>query len=327
MSQSITKNPRLPLILALMSVGFSGSFATAQGFEQAPNTYNGIAAVSEGIGRSIGNRGLTSGCQTGVRFVLGASGSIRADDGSTRIVPMDVNEGPGAVDMYNDCTGAGDNPDYLDELQTVVIDEDGELITALLFGDNYFELTVNGEFVARDSISFVPFNSTAVRFRARYPITVAVHLADWETHFGVGMEYDSFNVGDAGFIARFDNGTVTSEQWKVLPVYIAPLDDPACVIEDQSGNADASACSIRPRCSDGDPNLCRALHYDIPQGWTEPGFDDSHWRNATLYEADAVTRAPGYARYADRFGTASFIWSPSLKLDNQVLARFVIEAP
>ena len=69
------------------------------------------------------------------------------------------------------------------------------------------------------------------------------------------------------------------------------------------------------------------VSFEVPDGWTKTGFDDSNWQNATLYEADAVTRAPGYANYADRFGTASFIWSPSLKLDNQVLARFVIKEP
>lgn len=301
--------------------------ACAQEFSQAPNTYDGVATVSEGFGVPIGNRSLTDSCPSGARFVAGASGRVEAEDGTERIVPMLVNEGPGAVDMYNDCTGQGDNPDYLAELETVVIDEEGEVVTAHIFGDNYYELYINGQFIARDRISFVPFNSTAVRFRVSYPITVAVHMADWETHFGVGLEYDNFRVGDAGFIARFDNGAVTSSDWKVLPVYIAPLDDPACVVEDEFGNADASGCAIRPACADGNPSLCRALHYEVPDGWNEAGFNASNWQNATLYEADAVTRAPGYANYADRFGTASFIWSPSLKLDNQVLARFVINEP
>ena len=49
------------------------------------------------------------------------------------------------------------------------------------------QLYVNGEFVGRDNIAFTPFNSSAVRFRAEYPMTIAVHLADWETHLGIGM--------------------------------------------------------------------------------------------------------------------------------------------
>lgn len=307
----------------LYSCTLLASSACSEEFVQAPNSYEGVAIISEGRGSPIGNRSLTSECPNNARFVVGASGTVQAEDGSVIVVPMLVNEGVGAVDMYNDC-GDGDNPDYLAELETVVVDADGEVITAHLFGDNYYELYVNGQFIARDSISFVPFNSTAVRFQATYPITIAVHMADWETHLGIGLEYDIFHVGDAGFIASFDNGAVTGGDWKVLPVYIAPLDDPACVIEDDDGNADASNCSIRPACADGKPDLCRALHYRVPDGWTQPGFDDSHWQNATLFEADAVTRAPGYASYADRFGAASFIWSPSLKLDNQVLARFVI---
>lgn len=291
------------------------------------NTYQGNASVSQGLGEVVANLSITTACTSSVRFVVGESGRVTATDGTQWTVPMVVNEGAGATDMFNDCTGGGDNPDYLEDLETVVIDEDGEVITAHIFGDNYYELYINGQFVARDSISFIPFNSTAVRFKASYPITVAVHMADWETHFGVGMEYDSYNVGDAGFIAQFDNGAVTDADWKVLPVYIGPLDDPGCVVEDGSGNPDATACSIRPRCADADPNSCRALHYALPEGWTQPGFDDSEWSTATLYEAEQVTGARGYVDYAERFGEASFIWSPSLKLDNQVLSRFVIEAP
>ncbi len=294
---------------------------------QAADEYNGKASISIGLGERTGNLSLTTECRTGTRFVEGASGLVKAEDGSEWIVPMKINEGRAAVDMYNNCNSDGDNPDYLDELETIVIDEDGEIITAQIFGDNYFELYINGKFVGRDTINFIPFNSSAVRFKAKYPITVAVHMADWETHFGVGMEYASYNVGDAGFIARFSDGTITNAEWKVLPIYIAPLDDLSCITEDEFGNINASACSIRPKCSDENPNSCRAMHLPTPNNWTQPGFDDSNWKNAALYEAQAVTRAKGYADYADRFGSASFIWSPSLKLDNQVLARFVIEKP
>ena len=100
----------------------------------------------------------------------------------------------------------GDNPDYLSQLETVIIDPDGVEITGFIFGDNYFELYVNGQFVGRDPIGMTPFNSNVVRFRARYPMTYAVMGVDWETHNGVGMEYDSFNLGDGGLIAYFSDG-------------------------------------------------------------------------------------------------------------------------
>ena len=315
----------LALFLGLTSI----SFAIAQNNDEGQGRYQkqgyqGQGSISVGIGERIGNFSLTKECPSGVRFVEGATGKVTALDGSEWTVPMVVNQGPGAIDMYNNCTGDGDNPNYLSQLETVVVDDDGEIITAEIFGDNYYELYINGKFVARDTINFIPFNSTAVRFKAKYPITVAFHMADWETHLGVGMEYDRYNVGDAGLIAHFDNGAITNADWKVLPVYIAPFDNLSCLNEDQYGNVDASSCSIRPSCADKDPNTCLALHHKIPAGWTQPGFDDSHWKNATLYEADKVTRAPGYANYAKRFGNASFIWSPSLKLDNQVLARYII---
>ena len=102
-------------------------------------------------------------------------------------VPSAVHEGLPAVDIYNDCTGPGDNPNYLAQLRTVVIDADGVDITGYIFADNYYELYVNGTFVARDAMGMTPFNSTAVRFRAKYPITYAVKAVDWETHPGVGM--------------------------------------------------------------------------------------------------------------------------------------------
>ncbi len=319
-----TTNDLMTALLASALTAAAGG--CAEEFSQAENTYTGVAVVSQGTGDPIGNLSLTDQCPNNPRFVAGPSGTVSADDGTTRTVPMSVHQGRGAVDMYNDC-GEGDNPNYLDELDTVIVDEGGEIVTAHLFADNYYELYVNGKFIARDRINFVPFNSTAVRFQASYPMTIAVHLADWETHPGIGLEYERYHVGDAGFIASFDNDAVTDSDWKVLPVYIAPLDDPACVKEDQHGNADASSCPIRPDCADGNPELCRALHYAIPAGWIEQDYDDSHWQQASLYEADAVTSAPGYAKYADRFDSAEFIWSASLKLDNQVLARYVIKSP
>lgn len=296
-------------------------------YQAVESTYTGIGTITMGEGEQIGDFNLTSECTTNERYVAGATGLVVSEDGSEWTVPMEVNEGAGSVDMFNNCTADGDNPDYLDELETVVIDEDGEVVTAYIFADNYFELYVNGEYVGRDNINFIPFNSTALRFQASYPMTIAVRMADWETHFGLGMEYESYNVGDAGFIALFSNGLMTNDEWRVLPVYIAPLDDPACVVEDEFGNPDSSACSIQPECSTMNADVCRALHYPLPEDWMLPEFDDSNWLNASLYEAQNVTNAAGYVDYAARFGDAQFIWSSSLKLDNQVIARYTLEAP
>jgi hypothetical protein len=181
---------------------------------------------------------------------------------------------------------------------------------------------VNGKFVARDPIGFTPFNSNVVRFKAKYPITYAVKMVDWETHLGIGMEYDRNNVGDGGFIARFSDGSGTSAAWKVQPVYMAPLDSPACV-----NGRDSAACSTHPACVDHNPDsTCQALHFPIPAGWTLPAFDDSSWPTATIYAARDVTNQPAYMNYAQLFAPADFIWSRNLKIDNLVLARYTVVA-
>ena len=73
-------------------------------------------------------------------------GTITAPDGSKWELPAPVTDGPAAVDIYNDCTGQGDNPNYLEQVKTVVIDPDGVEITGYIFADNYYELWVNGKF-------------------------------------------------------------------------------------------------------------------------------------------------------------------------------------
>jgi hypothetical protein len=295
-------------------------------YQAVESTYDGIGTITIGEGGVLADYSLTTECTTGERFVSGATGLVVADDGSEWLVPMQTTEdGIGSVDLFNSCSGQGANADALDQLETVVIDEDGEVITAYIFADNYFELYVNGVFVGRDNINFVPFNSSVVRFQVSYPMTIAVQMADWEDHYGLGMEYDTYHVGDAGFIAHFDNGVVTNNEWKVLPNYIAPLDDPACVVEDEFGNPDSSGCSIQPECSTMNAAVCRALHYPLPTDWMMPEFDDSNWLSASLYEADRVTNQAAYVNYADLFGDAQFIWSSNLNLDNEVLARYTVE--
>ena len=148
-------------------------------------------------------------------------------------------------------------------------------------------------------------------------------LVDWETHLGLGMEYDTYHVGDGGFIAQFSGGTVTNAAWKVQPYYIAPLDNPKCV----AANRDSTACASRPTCADSDPESCQALHYPVPADWMTAGYDDSAWSSATVYAAAAVTNQPAYTNYTTRFNAASFIWSRNLNLDNLVLARRTVGAP
>src|SRR5262245_54695855 len=60
------------------------------------------------------------------------TGSVTSSDGKRWTVPGEVKEGPFAVDVFNDCTGPGANPDWEKQLQTVVIDPDGVDITGVV---------------------------------------------------------------------------------------------------------------------------------------------------------------------------------------------------
>ena len=251
------------------------------------------------------------------RFIEAKCGIVTAEDGSRIQVPTVPAEGPSPADLYNDCSGPGHNPDPQADLATIEVDPQGREITGYVFGDNYFELYVNGTIVARDPIGFVPFNSSAVRFKVQEPITYAVKLVDWGTHLGVGMEYDRWNVGDGGFIAAFSDGSVTGADWKCKAFYISPLDDASCV----KPGPDSSGCPERPSCVGTDPANCAALHFPVPEDWSKPGFDDSEWMPAATYPASAVTNQRAYRGYTDKFRNASFIWSNNLDQDNLVLCR------
>lgn len=287
------------------------SMANAEPIEGAFLT-RGVAAETFACGK------LAAECPGSTRrFVAARCGIVTAEDGTQVQVPTVPAEGPDPTALYDSCNGTGDNPDHQDDLQTVVIDPDGKDTTGYLFADNYFELYVNGAIVARDPIGFVPFNSAVVRFKAAPPLTFAVKLVDWGTHLGVGMEYDSWKVGDGGFIARFDDGTETNASWKCKVFYISPLDDAACV----RPGPDSSACPERPACARRDAASCQAMHLPVPEDWAAPEFDDSDWPAATTYRASAVTRQSAYRDYADSFGDAQFIWSHNLNQDNLVLCR------
>lgn len=277
-------------------------------------------SVTTGTATDGKNSSVIAACTSNVRFFQGQTGTVKATDGTTWTVPAAVNEGIACTDIFNDCTGTGDDPDYLSKVKTTVIDEDGVEVTGWFFGDNYFELYVNGKYVCRDSIGFVPFNSSVAKFKVKYPITYAIRLVDWETHLGIGMEYDTFNVGDGGFTARFSDGTVTNANWKAQVFYVAPLDNPSCI----GPNRNTSACASRPTCATTDPNKCQAVHYAVPSTWNQPNFDDSGWQAATIYQASQVTNQPAYTRYTQLFGNASFIWTRNLFTDNHVLVRYTV---
>lgn len=250
------------------------------------------------------------------------------DDGGTWAAPAAVNPGDTGTDLFNDCTGGGVNASYAAQLQTVVIDPDGVEITALIHGDNYFELYVNGTFVCRDPIAFTPFNSTACRFRAKYPITYALRAVDWEEHLGIGMEYGRYNVGDGGIVAHFSDGTLTDESWKAETFYLASLDNLTCLKISPLGARDSSACSIKPACATpARAATCQAVHFAEPADWAAPEFSDAGWPAAKVYTRDQFGPKEAYTRFEREFGDGKFVWSGNIRIDNLVLLRKTVATP
>jgi hypothetical protein len=254
-------------------------------------------------------------------------GSITAIDNTNWSVPASTNfaTGPFATDLYNSCNGitpvslAAAN---LTTVPTTIIDPNGQVITAYLFADNYFELYINGVLVAVDAIPFTPFNSAVVKFKVSRPYTIAVKLVDWEEHLGIGSEIQSptvqYHPGDGGFIAQFSDGVVTDASWKAQTFYIAPIQDLSSVIEMPNGLRSTATATTSPTCNAN----CYGIHYATPSNWAMPSFDDTAWPTASLYTASAVTNDISYTRYASTaWPNASFIWSSNLILDNLVLAR------
>lgn len=301
--------------------------------------YTGSAAVTQGLAATT-NPNLYS-CQNGR---IPALGIITASDATTWTVPAEVNfTDPGfpfASDLHNACNGnAFANTEEalaaLDPADIVVVDPDGELITAFVFADNYFEMYVNGVPVGKDAVPYTQFNSSIVRFRVDRPFTVSMLLVDWEEHLGLGTENSNgfaYHDGDGGVVAVIKNESgniisTTGSDWKAQTFYTAPITDLTCPTE--SGALRLSdACGIQD-VNDG--SGYHALHWPRPTDWTSASFDDSDWPSASTYTnaTVGVDNKPAYTHFTDIFDNTSsdaeFIWSTNLILDNEVIVRHTVD--
>ena len=269
-------------------------------------------------------------------------GQITAPDGTVITMPAETalqkGIGPASHDLYNECnriTPKTAAEVSTDKVPVIEVDADGEVITGYVVADNYYEMYVNGKLVSVDNTPYTPFNSTIVKFRAKRPYTLAFLVVDWDEHLGLGMEVfpvpitpktNKYYPGDGGLVARFSDGTVTDSSWKAQTFYIAPLVDPADIVD--RGNVREAVVATggrthpfarRPTCED----KCYALHYPIPKNWQSPRFNDTHWPRAWEFtEREIGVRAvPGYTRFPELFEGARWIWTQNLVLDNVVIAR------
>jgi hypothetical protein len=284
------------------------------------SAYKGTGSITQGLGATTDNTiySCTGGRVTNL-------GNIVSTNNKTWLLPSENNfkNGTKLFDLYNECNRV--IPSNISQIDTsksplIVVDEDGEIISGYLYGDNYFELYVNGKLVGVDPVPYTPFNSCYVRFKAKRPINYAIKLIDWEENLGIGTELNGGNAmypGDGGFAAKFSDGTVTNSSWKAQTFYIAPLSDVKCVTENGT-TRNSSSCGTLPTSA----SSAFALHWEIPSNWYYTNFDYSAWPAATTYTSTQVGPKTAYTNFTNQFNNAAFIWSTNLVLDNLVLLRY-----
>ena len=299
-----------------------------------PTAYTGTGSVSQGKGTTTTANLFTAGIR------VAALGTITSTDNKTWAVPADVNYAnasfPLASDLHNSyvaghsyATAASAVAALSSGSDIVTIDSGGDVYTAYIFADNYFELYINGIPVGKDVVPYTEFNSSIVRFRAVKPFTIAVKCVDWEESLGLGLETQSSSstlVGDGGFVAVVRNaaGTTvahTNNTWKAQTYYTAPVVDLACLTE-SGGTRSSAGCSTITASSSS-----YGIHWAVPTNWFGTAYDDSGWPAATTFSnaTVGVNNKPSYTNFTDIFDSsandASFIWSTNLLLDNVVLLR------
>lgn len=297
--------------------------------------YLGTASVTQGLATTT-----TANLYTCTGGRISAIGTITASDNSAWTVPAVTNftntSFPFASDLNNACNGNNYTTSAtalaaLNGSDIVTIDANGEIITAYIFADNYFEMYINGVPVGKDNVPFTQFNSNIVRFKVNRPFTISMLLVDWEERLGVGGETNgafAYHCGDGGMVAVFKDATnaiiaKTGSDWKAQTFYTAPIMNLTCPTE--SGTSRLSA-----NCSTADSNAGTAyygLHWARPTNWTQASFDDSSWPAATTYTnaTIGVDNKPAYTNFTNIFddvsNDAQFIWSKNVILDNEVIVR------
>ena len=296
--------------------------------------YKGTGSVSQGVGKTTTINLFPSGQR------VAGLGTVTSEDGKSWIVPAEVNYTnttfPMASDLYNSYVTGHSYANAAIALAAlsgtsdiVTVDATGDIYTDYIFGDNYFEMYVNGVPVGKDPVPYTEFNSNIVRFKVKKPFTIAVKCVDWEEHLGVGTE-DATKIGDGGFVTVIKDAAknivaITNNTWKAQTYYTAPVADLSCLSE--SGNSRLSTS-----CNTATGALTSyGVHWTIPIDWFSTSYNDSTWPKATLFSNNSVgvDNKPSYTNFTDIFDNtsndASFIWSSNLLLDNVVLLRKTVE--
>ncbi|MFN5629511.1 MAG: hypothetical protein ACK48W_09520 [Bacteroidota bacterium] len=299
--------------------------------------YSGTASVTTGLASTTTENLYSKGIR------VAGLGSITATDGTTWTVPAEVNYSntnfPTASDLYNPDGNTFENSTAalaaFNPSNVIEIDAAGEVITAFIFADNYFELYINGVSVGKDAIPFTDFNSSIVKFKVLKPFSIAMKLVDWEERLGLGCEKNKlkkYHPGDGGLVAVFKDaaGNIvckTDADWKAQTFYVAPVKDFICVTENGTTRNSSNCNTSDVRNGAG----YAALHWKVPADWMNKTFDDSSWPNATTYSnaTIGVDGKSAFTNFTDVFDDATkdaqFIWTTNVILDNEVIVRKMVQ--
>ena len=223
--------------------------------------------------------------------------------------------------------------------------QDMEVINGTIYVNNEFIFYINGERVAEDP--FLGHNAYNVSFTVESGknITFAINARDWADE--QGLEFNGRCVGGGWIRAIFSNGVVTNGSWVCSTYNYGPVNWKDCVA---AQTVRSQSLQLFPNCSSNStPPLvgCRIRETPPPDGWADPGFDDSRWDYALEYSEDSAGYGPPPAGCEDpntyissdtdengvnftcqnnvNWGDSKFIWRPDLDLDNYVLCRYTLK--
>ena len=193
-----------------------------------------------------------------------------------------------------------------------------ETFSADVWADNWFEMRMNGEQVAEDSVPITTersFNAESFTFNAERPFVIGLVAKDFKEN-DTGLEYIGTGrqqMGDGGVILQIRDAegatvAVSNADWQCLVIHTAPLDK-SCEGE------------TKPVAGEG---ACAFEAMDEPDGWDQADFDASDWPQASAYSEREVGPKDGYDRI-DWVEEAQLIWGPDLEQSNTVLCRLTVE--
>lgn len=223
--------------------------------------------------------------------------------------------------------------------------QDLEVINGTIYVNNEFTFYINGEKVAEDpTLDHNAYNVSFTVERGK-DVTFAIDARDWADDSG--LEFGGRCVGSGWIRAVFSNGVVTNSSWVCSTYNYGPVNWKSCVAAQTVRN---QSLQLFPACMSNStaPYVgCTVRVTTRPNGWADPGFDDSRWDYALEYSEESAgygSLPPGCedpntyissgvdingVNYTCQnninWGESKFIWRPDLDLDNYVLCRYTMK--